>query len=74
MCTNCSSKDKAKSKDDGGHYHRNNQGILVRCYHQCRNSLLSVSFWLGVTLSFPLEHVLWEKVWPFKALAVWMGL
>ena len=47
------------------HTHKDEKGLLVRCYHHSKNTLLSISFWLGVTLSFPLEHFIWTKVWPF---------
>jgi hypothetical protein len=55
------------------HYHRSN-GALHACYHQCRNALLSWGFWLGLTVGFPIEHYLWEKVWPFSELTSWLGL
>ena len=56
------------------HSHVDEHGILHKCYHQCRNTLLSISFWLGVTLSFPIEHFLWEKIWPFTILSKTLGL
>ena len=57
-----------------GHFHRNPSGVLVRCYHECKNSIASGSFWAGVTLSFPIEHWLWEKVWPFTEITKLLGL
>lgn len=56
------------------HFHRDERGVLVRCYHKSRAVLSQPGFWLGTTLSFPLEHVLWEKVWPFKLLLPFLGL
>lgn len=56
------------------HFHRDDAGLIVRCYHQCRTAVLSWGFWLGVTVSFPLEHLLWEKLWPFNLLTKVMGL
>jgi hypothetical protein len=56
------------------HTHKDENGVLVRCFHSCRNNLLSASFWLGITLSFPLEHLLWEKLWPLSVLTKWLGL
>jgi hypothetical protein len=56
------------------HTHETEDGILVKCYHSSKNTLLSMSFWLGVTLSFPIEHWLWHNVWPFKILAGYLGL
>lgn len=57
-----------------GHFHKDDRGVLVRCYHKSKDILLSASFWLGVTLSFPIEHFIWEKVWPFRIISTWMGL
>ena len=56
------------------HYHKDEQGLLVKCYHSCKSSVLTVGFWAGLTLGFPLEHLLWEKVWPFKLITEWLGL
>jgi hypothetical protein len=39
-----------------------------------RENVLNVSFWLGLTMGFPLEHFLWERVWPFRAVTAWFGL
>lgn len=63
---------------DHKHYHKNEKGLLVSCYHSCRNSLASWQFWIGTFIStlvsFPLEHYLYEKVWPFYILTKWLGL
>ena len=56
------------------HTHVDKHGFLVECYHSTKNVLFNVSFWLGVTLSFPLEHWLYEKVWPFTILTKFLGL
>lgn len=56
------------------HFHTNEQGFLVRCYHECRTAVLSWGFWFGVTLSFPIEHFIWEKLWPFNLLTKALGL
>ena len=56
------------------HTHVDEQGKLVRCYHQCRSALTSVGFWVGLTLGFPLEHLLYEKVPPFTYITHWLGL
>ena len=56
------------------HTHPNEEGFLVKCYHQSKSVLLSGAFWFGVTISFPLEHFIWEKVWPFKMITHWLGL
>jgi len=49
------------------HYHVKN-GFFVKCYRQCRSTLLSGTFWIGLTVSYPFEHWLWEKVWPFSII------
>ena len=54
------------------HYHLDNKGVLHTCYHQCRRLVTDSAFWIGLTISFPFEHVLWEKVWPFYLLTEWM--
>jgi len=47
------------------HTHLDEDGLIVICYHKCKAMLANWQFWVGLTLGFPLEHVLWEKVWPF---------
>jgi hypothetical protein len=56
------------------HTHVDENGLMVKCYHKSKSALLSGGFWLGLTLGFPLEHFLWEKVWPFKLLTQYLGL
>lgn len=60
------------------HYHKNEDGVLVQCYHSCarglRTTLGSVPFWIGITVSYPLEHLLWERVPGFKHIAQWLGM
>lgn len=60
------------------HTHRDRRGRLIECYHKCRHTTLSTitspPFWFGVTFSFPIEHFLWEKVFPFNAISAWLGL
>lgn len=55
------------------HHHKDHNGFLHACYHKCR-VIVTWQFWVGMTIGFPLEHFLWEKVWPFKAVAHWFGL
>lgn len=59
--------------DDHSHLHKTPTG-WVRCFHNCKSCLTDVSFWLGVTLSFPLEHLIWEKIPPFNLIARYFGL
>jgi len=56
------------------HYHKDERGILQKCYHGAQNLLTDYKFWIGVTLSFPLEHFIWEKLWPFYLISEWLGL
>ena len=63
------------------HTHVTPEGLLVKCYHKCRHGVLTVkgilvspAFWIGSTLSFPLEHALWTKVPFLHTIAVWAGL
>lgn len=56
------------------HYHQTEAGILVKCYHGARSLFTDWRFWLGTTMSFPLEHFIWEKIWPLNLLTHWLGL
>jgi len=56
------------------HTHPDERGIAVRCYHHCRNVLLSFGFWVGLTIGFPFEHLLWEKAPGFSEITRWLGL
>lgn len=47
---------------------------IVRCCHKMKSQVLSGGFWLGMTIGFPFEHFLYEKVWPFTWLAKLLGL
>jgi hypothetical protein len=56
------------------HYHKSENGLLIKCYHASRSLLTDWKFWLGTTMGFPLEHFLWEKVWPFTLITKLLGL
>lgn len=56
------------------HFHEDETGALVKCYHKCRTVLTDYAFWLGITISYPLEHLLWEKVPGFHHIAEWLGM
>lgn len=56
------------------HTHVTPKGKVVTCYHKCKNTLTDASFWIGVTVSYPLEHALWEHLWPFSLLAELIGM
>lgn len=56
------------------HFHFNELGTMVRCYHEAKNLLTDWRFWIGMTMGFPMEHLLWEKVWPFYLLTSFVGL
>lgn len=56
------------------HFHFNERGTMVKCYHEAKSLLTDWRFWVGLTAGFPAEHLLWEKVWPFYLLTSWVGL
>lgn len=56
------------------HYHLAKDGTLVKCYHGVRSFITDWRFWFGVTFSFPIEHALYEHVWPFTIVGRWFGL
>ena len=60
--------------DSTVHVHTDERGFPVKCYHFCRNLLTDYKFWIGMTMSYPLEHALWTKVWPFATIAHYFGL
>jgi len=65
---------KGRKVENTYHEHVDKQGIVHRCYHSCRNLLTNWQFWAGLTLGFPVEHLLWEKLWPFYLVTQWFGL
>lgn len=56
------------------HFHTDENGFIVKCYHSTKNMLFDYAFWFGVTFSFPIEHFIWEKLPVFSAISKWMGL
>jgi hypothetical protein len=66
--------DKKDSKEKQFHFHRTEHGTLTRCYHNCKQLLLSWQFWIGTLVSFPLEHALYEYVWPFTLITKLLSL
>lgn len=56
------------------HYHIDERGFMVKCYHNGKALLLNWQFWAGLTLGFPLEHLIWEKLWPFSVITKLLGL
>lgn len=46
----------------------------LRIPHGIRHTILRPAFWLGMTIGFPLEHLIWEKLWPFEVITRWLGL
>jgi len=56
------------------HFHKDEFGFLVKCYHGTKNNLASYSFWIGMTIGFPIEHFIWEKLPGFRAITHWLGL
>lgn len=60
--------------DGKHHYHKDKQGVLHDCWHNCKSLLTDWKFWVGMTFGFPFEHFLYEKVPPFCYLTEWLGL
>ena len=57
------------------HYHRTEDGFFVRCYHAASKSILTNwKFWAVLLISFPVEHYIWTKVYPFTLFAGFLGL
>lgn len=56
------------------HYHKDEKGILHRCYHECKQVVTQWGFWIGVTVSFPIEHFIWEKLPGFSHISRMLGL
>jgi hypothetical protein len=43
-------------------------------FHAIRHTILRPAFWLGLTMGFPVEHFLWERIWPFTVVTKLLGL
>jgi hypothetical protein len=56
------------------HFHLDEHGTLVKCYHKTKNLIMDYTFWIATIIAFPLEHFIWEKVYPFNLLTKLMGL
>jgi hypothetical protein len=56
------------------HTHVTPEGRLVKCYHDCKNQLLTPAFWVMTLVAFPVEHAIWTKVPLLSAVAKWAGL
>lgn len=54
------------------HYHKDQRGALRICYHKCKSVFSDLGFWIGLTIGFPIEHLLWEKVPPFSFITSWL--
>ena len=62
------------------HYHKDENGFLVQCYHSCtkglhgiKETMMSPAFWVATTLTWPIEHFLYEHVAPFSWIGKLMG-
>lgn len=63
-----------KNCDAHEHEHVTEDGMIVKCYHKCKSVLAEPAFWIGVTVTFPIEHFLWTKVPGFSHISHWLGL
>ena len=68
------STDQPLQLPERAHYHKDERGLHVKCYHETRALLTDWRFWVGTMFSFPIEHFLYEKVWPFTFITNWLGL
>lgn len=59
---------------DVPHTHVTEHGFVVKCYHKCKSILLDYAFWIGITVSYPIEHFIYEKVWPFSIVGSLLGI
>lgn len=64
----------SQQKPSEPHFHRDERGVWVKCYHSARSLITDWRFWCGITFSFPFEHALWEHVPPFSYITHWLGL
>lgn len=61
------------------HYHTDENGREVRCYHTTVNAFRKAFAWtlvqlLLMTVSFPVEHYVWTHVPAFASLAKAMNI
>lgn len=59
------------------HFHETETGVLAKCYHKTTSlcNFRSVGLWIVITtISFPLEHYIWEQLEPFMTIAKMLGL
>lgn len=56
------------------HFHKNEDGVLIRCYHVCKKKAPPIGWWIFfTTISFPIEHALWELT-PLHYITGWFGI
>lgn len=67
-------KDKELETKGSVHYHKDEKGEFVKCLHECKNIVLTPSFWLLTTITFPFEHFIWERLPPFNWLTKLLGV
>lgn len=58
------------------HFHKDAGGIWHACYHACKqqNLFFSKMYWISLTLAFPVEHIVYHKLWPFYLLSNWLNI
>ena len=58
------------------HYHKDEKGVVHACYHACKNQNLFFSkmYCVSLTLAFPIEHIVYHKLWPFYLLSNWLNI
>jgi hypothetical protein len=68
-------KDHKANYIEEPHYHVV-RGAPQACYHACKqqNLFFSKMYWISLTLAFPIEHIVYHKLWPFYLLSNWLNI
>ena len=55
------------------HLHSDALGKAHMCYHHCKQHG-AVWYCDVLTIAFPLEHIVYHKLWPFYQLSGWLNI
>lgn len=56
------------------HFHMNEQGLLVACYHTAKPTFPFFKWLFVLTVTFPIEHLMWEHLPPLVKLLAWLNV
>lgn len=56
------------------HTHMDSKGVFHTCFHECKTLFSQWSFWIGVTISWPLEHWAWANLPVLRTISKWLGI